>query len=268
MFRTIATRRFRCGEATLVGPLRESQAQPRAGPFGYRRHLCNAYGCGRCRGRKLRQVRARIAQEASARRLTRFVTLTLDPKRIPPGRPSHAYLRECWRKMRVYLRRFAGHSVEFIGVVQLHKSGVAHLHVLVGVYLPQNWLSQAWQAVGGGKIVDVRWVDVHRVAGYLAKYLTKDSLQGLPSGTRFFSCSRGIVLWPKRKAAGWWLSWRSIDELYEWATQPHGERWGDLEQVGIPILIWFEGELVRDAALDSFTPRRRRPTVGADFLDE
>ena len=187
----------------------------------------------------------------------RLVTLTLDPARIPAGTPSHAYLRNSWRKMRVYLARWAGRAVEFIAVVELHKSGITHLHVLVGLYLPQDWLSKAWQAVGGGRIVDIRWVDVHRVAGYLAKYLTKDSFRGLPPGTRLFSCSRGIVLWPKKKALGWWLSWRSIDELYELATQATGERWEDIEGVGIPILIWFQADLVPDAAYDSYVPRRR-----------
>lgn len=254
MFRTTATQargRFGCGELTLVGPLSESPA------FGYKRHLCNAYRCGRCRGRKLRHVRLHVAQVATARKLTRFVTLTLDPARIPAGVASHVYLRECWRKMRVYISRWAGRAVEFIAVVELHRSGIAHLHVLVGVYLPQEWLSKAWHAVGGGRIVDVRWVDVHRVAGYLAKYLTKDCLGALPPGTRLFSCSRGIVLWPKKKSLGWWLSWRSIDELRDRAKQASGERWEDIEGVGIPVLIWFQGELIPDAAYDSYVVKRR-----------
>jgi hypothetical protein len=159
--------------------------------------------------------------------------------------------------MRVYLSRRSGQAVEFIAVVELQRSGIAHLHVLAGVYLPQEWLSRAWQAVGGGRIVDVRYVDVHRVAGYLAKYLTKDSLGSLPPGTRLFSCSRGIVLWPKKKASGWWLSRRSIDELYGRAVRPAGERWEDIEKVGIPILIWFEAEFIPDAAYDSLVVRRR-----------
>lgn len=256
MFRTSATQakgRPGCGEFTLVGPLSESQSPD----FGYRRHLCNAYRCGRCRPRKLQHVRSQIGSVATARKLTRFVTLTLDPSKIPAGVPSHAYLRDCWRKMRVYLSRRLGRAVEFVAVLELHRSGIGHLHILVGVYLPQEWLSRAWQAVGGGRIVDIRWVDVHRVAGYLAKYLTKDSLGGLPPGTRLFSCSRGIVLWPKKKASGWWLCLRSIDELYGRARQAKGERWEDIENVGISVLIWFEAEFIPDAAYDSLVVRRR-----------
>lgn len=261
-FRTSATqakRRFGCGEGTLVGPLTEAQAQgqAQAKDYGYKRHLCSAYKCPRCRPVKLRHVRNQVTHVATERKLTRFVTLTLDPAKIPQGVLSHAYLRECWRKMRVYLSRRSGRSVEFIAVVELQRSGIAHLHVLVGVYLPQEWLSKAWQAVGGGRIVDVRWVDVQRIAGYLAKYLTKDSLQTLPSGTRLFSCSRGIVLWPKKKSSGWWLSWRSIDELRDQAERATGERWQELAGYGIPVLVWFRGELVPDAAYDSYSPKRR-----------
>ena len=50
------------------------------------------------------------------------------------------YLRECWRKMRVSLQRKLGKSLTFISVVELHASGVPHLHVLVGSYIPRAWL--------------------------------------------------------------------------------------------------------------------------------
>jgi hypothetical protein len=163
--------------------------------------------------------------------------------------------------MRVYLSRFAGRSIEFIAVVELHRSGVAHLHVLVDVYLPQDWLSRAWQAVGGGRIVDIRWVNVRRIAGYLAKYLTKDSLAGLPKGTRLFSCSKGIVLWPKKKSSGWWLSTRHIDELRDEAEatgEVRNERWEDVYQVCEPVLIWFEDGFIKNAAFDSVVLRRRK----------
>lgn len=73
--------------------------------------------------------------------------------------------------MRVVLARRFGASVNFIVVLEFQKSGLAHLHVLLGVYIPQAWLSEAWQSIGGGRIVDIRFVDVHRVAGYLACYL-------------------------------------------------------------------------------------------------
>jgi hypothetical protein len=121
--------------------------------------------------------RAQVAELAEKYQLKRFVTLTLDPKRIPPGQRSDRYLRNCWRKMRVSFQRKFGQSLRFISVLEYQKSGMAHLHFLVGVYIPQDWLSEAWQAVGGGMIVDIRYVEVHRVASYVTPYLTGGKIE-------------------------------------------------------------------------------------------
>jgi hypothetical protein len=45
----------------------------------------------------------------------------------------------------------------------------------------EAWISQAWQSVGGCRIVDIRLVDIHRVGAYLSKYLTKDLLLSAPA---------------------------------------------------------------------------------------
>jgi hypothetical protein len=130
-----------------------------------------------------------------------MATLTLDPKRVPRGQRTDRYIRECWREMRVSLARKYGKSLPFVGVLEFHKNKAAHLHVLLGCYIPQAWLSAAWAAVGGGRIVDIRYVDVHRVSAYLSVYLAGDkviqTLELLPKRARIFTTSRSIVLWGK-----------------------------------------------------------------------
>ncbi|MGC1296688.1 MAG: hypothetical protein WA869_16760 [Alloacidobacterium sp.] len=37
-------------------------------------------------------------------------------------------------------------------------------------------MSEAWEAVGGGRIVDIKRVDLHRVSRYLSKCLTKQMI--------------------------------------------------------------------------------------------
>lgn len=149
--------------------------------------------------------------------------------------------------MRVSLKRRLGKSPEFIAVLELHRSGVPHLHVLVGAYLPQDWLSAAWQAVGGGRIVDIRFVDVHKISAYLSKYFTKNSLTEIPSGVSRFSCSKGISLWARAaKNPGWWLSKVSIDELRDWANTPAEEKWQEAD--GALVLVYFTGEHIPIAA--------------------
>jgi len=83
-----------------------------------------------------------------------MATLTLDPKKLSATdrKRTDRYIRELWRLMRVYLsRRWGkGKSLPFVGVLEYQKNGNAHLHVLLGQYIPQKWLKRAWQSIGGG----------------------------------------------------------------------------------------------------------------------
>ena len=149
---------FGCGNKTAVGPVK---GQP--GKFGHAALFCQSYRCRRCRNPKLRKVRARIAQIATEHKLQRMATLTLDPKRIPKGERTDRYIRECWREMRVSLARKFGKSIPFVGVLEFQKNGNAHLHLLVGQYISQTWLSRAWAAIGGGKFLVRRSARLSRI---------------------------------------------------------------------------------------------------------
>ena len=105
------------------------------------------------------------------------MTLTLDQKNCS-AKDSIKHIKACWNKMRTYLKRKYGRSISFISVIELQKNGYAHLHVLVDQYIAQSWLTKAWDDLGGGRIVDIRFIDIHRVAGYISKYLTKDMFMG------------------------------------------------------------------------------------------
>jgi hypothetical protein len=183
-------------------------------------------------------------------------TLTLDPKTVPAryrGRTDR-YIRKLWRMMRVLLSRKFGESLPFIAVLEFTKNGVAHLHVLFGRYIRQDWLSDAWESIGGGKIVDIRFVDVHRVSAYLAVYLAGDkilhTLELLPKRARIFTTSRSIVLWGKKKTSGWKLRRISTSELYERAPNPSHERFEaveDLKPLGLELLVSFESLIFQEA---------------------
>ncbi|MGA3026484.1 MAG: hypothetical protein ABSF98_17095 [Bryobacteraceae bacterium] len=150
-------------------------------------------------------VRRAIVRRAIERKLQRFLTLTLDPKKMQSGwgvKEKITFLHQTWRKMRVSLRRLLGKSLAFIAVVELQGNGNPHLHVLVGRFLPKQWITDAWQAVGGGWATRIEYADVHRVAAYLSKYLTDDSLSEFPPGTRRFSTSRGLALFERPDAQG------------------------------------------------------------------
>jgi hypothetical protein len=183
-----------------------------------------------------------------------MATLTLDPKRVPRGQRTDRYIRECWREMRVSLARKYGKSLPFVGVLEFHKNKAAHLHVLLGCYIPQAWLSAAWAAVGGGRIVDIRYVDVHRVSAYLSVYLAGDkiihTLELLPKRARIFTTSRSIVLWGKRKKGGWWLRRVNLSVLYDATEKPENVRFEaveDLKPFGLELLSYFESPPSQEA---------------------
>ena len=201
-----------CGRGTVFGPLRGDRSGR-----AYMRVDCKKLSCPRCGPFRAKKYRQAVSKRAEEKKLTRLMTLTLDPAKcsVPD---SVAYLRRCFNKFRVSLCRFserAGYrQISFIAIVELQKSGMAHLHVLISVSLPQDWISQAWQMVGGGRIVDIRSVDVHRIGAYLSKYLTKNLLNSVPAKKKRISTSRDIHLFEKKEPLGWEWTRIAIDSFY------------------------------------------------------
>jgi hypothetical protein len=202
-------KKWNCGKYTLIGSVNQT--------YSHHRFRCKSYDCGRCGPRKIRQVRKRIVQRALQYGLQRFLTLTLDPKKMKAGwgtQEKIAFLYTVWRKMRIYLHRKLRKSLVFIAVVELQGNGNPHLHLLVGSYIPKQWISTSWQALGGGWNTRIEYADVHRVAAYLSNYLTDDSLCDLPPGTRRFSTSRGLALFERKKGKGVWILVRPSIEYW------------------------------------------------------
>ena len=243
------TESFGCGNFSVVGPLKG-----KLGTFAYMCLFCGSYRCNRCRNPKLKKVRSAIARIASEKKLNKLATLTLDRKLIPRGVRTDRYLRECWRKMRVSLSRKFGESVDYVGVLEFQKNGVAHLHLLLGRFIKQDWLSDAWSAVGGGVVVDIRLVDIHRVTAYLSIYLAGDkvehTLKLLAVRARIFTTSRSIRLWPKKEKGCWWLRRVGLSELYDAAANPSNVRFEpveDLKPFGLELLSYFESPPFQEA---------------------
>lgn len=201
-----------CAHGSVYGPSRDNPED-----LIYIRADCRKLSCERCGPKKAVMYRRAIAARAAEYKLQRFMTLTLDPKKIDDGKDSVSYLRECFAKFRVYLgRKFGKEKVSFISVVELHKSGIAHLHVLVGMYISQKWISENWQRVGGGRIVDIRMVDVHNMGKYLSKYVTKDLLLMVPASKKRISTSRNIKLLGEKVKSGFRIVAERIETMFEW----------------------------------------------------
>jgi hypothetical protein len=129
--------------------------------------------------------------------------LTLDPKKIS-GDPVR-YLNAAFAKLRVYLQRTYGTAPQYIRVLEFQKNGNPHFHVLIDRYIDIAWIKNAWVAVGGGYMIDIRLVDIHRVGPYVSKYLTKELLMSGPPRSRRVTTSRGIKLFEKTPTETAWL---------------------------------------------------------------
>ena len=208
-------RKFQCGSYTVTGPVKDKSAV-----CGYKRLMCASLRCSLCQKARLSAVRAHISEIAEKFQLRQFVTLTLDPAKAGSATRSDLYIRNCWRKMRVLLKRRFGNSIAFFSVLEFQKSGYAHLHVLVSIQIAKTWLSEAWQSIGGGRIVDM-----HRVSAYLTCYLAGgkivDTLMRLPLRARIFSKS-------------------SIEVTHKFCSNPSAERYAELG-TSPHALIYFEG---------------------------
>ncbi len=208
-FREHNRNRF-CGRWSVVGKIEETGSPC----WRYARLGCKRWTCARCGPKKVRRLRRAVIDRATERGLRRLLTLTLNPATCSPE-DSVRYIRQCWNKFRTSLKRCHKGSITFIAVLELQKSGYAHLHILVDRYMAQHWISEAWQAVGGGQIVDIRLVDIHRIAAYLSKYLTKDFLMvTLRPYQRRYTTSRDIVLFIRPTPGTWTILRERLEALY------------------------------------------------------
>ena len=200
-----------CGARSLTGPTQLNGQAFQA----FARLRCKSWSCARCGPAKAFKLQKAVAEKARDNDLTRLLTLTLDPKTVPDGVDQIRYIRNVWRKFRVYLTRRFGRSVSYIAILELHQSGRPHLHILVNRYIPQSWISETWENLGGGRICHIeRVTDIHRIGNYLAKYLTKTAILSVPPGARRYTTSRDIHLFEKVIAKGWGVLSTSIEELY------------------------------------------------------
>jgi len=197
-----------CGKFTVTGP-------DDSGQTTYVRLPCKTWACPKCGPKKVRRLQRAIAKTAQELDLTRFLTLTLDPKSIPEGVDQLKYLREVWRKFCVYLAREFGRTATYISVPEFHRSGVPHLHVLVDQYIRQQWISETWESLGGGRICYIKRVhDIHRVSHYVSKYFTKGMILSAPFGVRRYTTSRNIRLFERKQGkTGWFFARSSIESL-------------------------------------------------------
>lgn len=210
-----------CGAISAVGVV-EYDGEP---TLGYAKLFCKSWKCPRCGPTKAAWYMGRIGAVAAEHKLSRLLTLTLDPSKLKEGENSGRYIRKVWAKFRIYVKRKYGKSLKYISVVEHTKKGVAHLHVLVDQYMDQKWISDAWSRLGGGKIVDIKAVyNVEQCGYYLGKYLSKDMIEAGFPGQRRVTTSRGITLQESKPGGSWELIHMPLEWIRKAMPDAHNDR--------------------------------------------
>src|SRR5207244_13457308 len=94
---------------------------------------CGVWSCGPCGPKKAKQYKHAIIRIAQREKLCRFLTVTLNPRKIQGE--AVPYLRSVFAKWRTYLYRKFGKPITYIAVLEFHKTGVPHLHILVDRFI-------------------------------------------------------------------------------------------------------------------------------------
>jgi hypothetical protein len=198
-----------CGKLTLQGVKPDSRVAK------FFRLPCKCWACPRCGPRKARRYRHLVRQAAERYKLHIMLTLTLDPKKLN-GEDSTQYINEVFANFRIYMKREFGASLTYVRILEYQQNGNAHFHILIPRFIKQKWISTVWSALGGGKIVDIEHVDMHRISQYLSKYLTKEMLLLAPKRARRVTTSRNIKLNIKVSSEFTWRLIRvPIDLIYK-----------------------------------------------------
>lgn len=186
-----------CGAWTVRGTAFDSKQQK------FIRLNCKCWECRYCGPRRAKRCKRAIAAWAEKLQLNRFVTLTLDPKKLN-GEDSTKYLNRTFAKLRSVLHRKYGKALSYIRVLEYQQNGNAHFHLLLNQFIDIEWLRAEWQAVGGGWNVWIKMITIRRIVGYVSKYLSKGLLMSAPKGSRRVTTSRNIRLFEKPKKDAIW----------------------------------------------------------------
>ena len=247
----MAQSRRLCGRGAIVG------LAPDSGKAIVIPATCKSWACPKCRPLKISHW-SKIVQ---AGKPERFITLTIDTSRFGSPRAAALAAVKAWKTLVHAIRRKCA-SFQYVRFFELHKSGWPHLHIVQrGSYIPQAWLSNLWDKLGMGKVIDIRRVyHPAKAAHYMTKYVAKsaggtaDTLQGI----RLVSKSNAWVLDqdeanPPKATEGY--EWHFVQQPY-WQVLAALADWHVFTSglVGLSDGLWLSCEYTR-------RPRGRPPDL-------
>lgn len=176
---------------------------------------CRSYTCPEHGKYNQAQLRKHFHEYFKTWDMIRFWTFTLSNKigKDPAGHLK--LLQEVWRYFITELRRNRvcnqqDKKTEYVKVVEPHKSGFFHFHVLFDRFVKRSKIVTLWEYAietvtgvsGSSGGVHVKgFFCAQKAAYYVVKYVSKSSGH-VPKGSRTWSKSNRIAIFPKRVKSG------------------------------------------------------------------
>lgn len=160
---------------------------------------CKAWTCPNCAPDRKRQLIAQAIRGSP----NKFLTLTSRRRDGVTAEQAARDLSHGWRIIRLRLmRHYKLKKLPFLAVVEKHKSGWPHLHILLrATWLSQKLISQWADEVFNGPIVWIEHLDKsHKAAIYCSKYCGKATSK-FDSTKRYWQ-SRDYQTNPKKDKQG------------------------------------------------------------------
>lgn len=143
---------------------------------------CKCWSCDHCAPNRRRDLKWKARNAAP----TIFLTLTVKRGLYPTPEAQAAAMATGWRMLRQYLCRLLDRkAIPFLAIVEKHKSGWPHLHILLRTkYIDHRLIREWWVGRFNSPQIWIEQVDDQRKAAvYVSKYLAKHP-------ERFEGCKR------------------------------------------------------------------------------
>lgn len=157
---------------------------------------CNSWCCPVCSVRKALRLKYWLREIIELNNLDRFITLTLDPKKIPVEyqNDTHRYITKLFNHFLTVLRRKkypywmasqnryfyfdlskATEKLKYVWVIEFQKkTHNAHMHILTNQYLPAVVIRKIWEDIGGGTQMRLeKVISTKGISNYITDYLVK-----------------------------------------------------------------------------------------------
>jgi len=144
---------------------------------------CDSWTCPDCSVKKAVRIKYLLREIIIQNELGRFLTLTLNPKIVPPEYLSelknntHKYITKIFNAFLVSLKRdevYSKEKVKYVWVIEFQKNGNAHLHILFNNLPHINKVRKIWTRVGGGvsmKVIKIK--SMEGISNYIGNYIVK-----------------------------------------------------------------------------------------------